>query len=66
MGFRVYPSCANYLLFRADSNLHSKLREKKIAIRNCDNYIGLGPGWYRIAVRLHGENETLIRAIQEV
>ena len=66
LGFRVCPSCANYLLFRADSDLHTKLREKKIAIRNCDNYIGLGPGWYRIAVRLHWENEALVRAIQEV
>ena len=66
LGFQVCPSCTNYLLFRADSRLHTKLIEKKIAIRNCDNYIGLGPGWYRIAVRLHQENETLIRAIQEV
>jgi threonine-phosphate decarboxylase len=65
-GFQVYPSSANYLLFLADADLHTKLKEKKIAIRNCDNYIGLGSGWYRIAVRLHEENEILIRAIKEV
>ena len=66
LGFRVCPSSVNYLLFQAPTCLHTKLRAKKIAIRNCDNYVGLGPGWYRIAVRLHEENEMLIRAIKEV
>lgn len=66
LGFRVIPSHTNYLLFQGAAGLHEKLREKKIAIRNCENYYGLGPGWYRIAVRLHGENEELIRAIREV
>ena len=66
LGFRVCPSSANYLLFHGSGDLHSKLKEKKIAIRNCDNYYGLGPGWYRIAVRLHEENERLIRAMKEV
>ena len=65
-GFQVYPSSVNYLLFQAPPCLHTKLKAKKIAIRNCDNYFGLGPGWYRIAVRLHEENEILIRAIKEV
>ena len=66
LGFRVCPSSVNYLLFQAPACLHTKLRAKKIAIRNCDNYVGLGPCWYRIAVRLHEENEALIRAIKEV
>ena len=66
LGFRVIPSSVNYLLFQAPACLHTKLKAKKIAIRNCDNYFGLGPGWYRIAVRLHEENETLIRAMKEV
>ena len=66
LGFRVIPSSVNYLLFQAPACLHTKLKAKKIAIRNCDNYFGLGPGWYRIAVRLHEENECLIRAMKEV
>ena len=65
-GFHVCPSDANYLLFRADPALHGKLKEKKIAIRNCSNYDGLELGWYRIAVRRREENEMLIRAIKEV
>lgn len=66
LGFRVYPSSVNYLLLQAPACLYTKLKAKKITIRNCDNYVGLGPGWYRIAVRLHEENEALIRAIKEV
>ena len=66
LGFRVIPSSVNYLLFQGPACLHTKLKAKKIAIRNCDNYFGLGPGWYRIAVRLHEENECLIRAMKEV
>lgn len=66
LGFWVCPSHTNFLLFQGDAGLHEGLREKKIAIRNCDNYHGLGPGWYRVAVRLHGENEELIQAMKEV
>lgn len=65
LGFWVCPSHANFLLFQGDAGLPEKLRKKGIAIRNCDNYHGLGPGWYRVAVRLHGENEELIRAMKE-
>ena len=65
-GFWVCPSSANYLLFQGPIDLHRKLSEKGIAIRNCDNYPGLTSGWYRIAVRRHEENETLIAAIGSV
>ena len=66
LGFRVIPSDANYLLFRAAPGLDAALREQGILIRNCENYAGLCPGWYRIAVRTREENEALIRALREV
>lgn len=66
LGFWVCPSQANFLLFHAEDNLHQRLRERGISIRNCRNYHGLGPGWYRIALRLHEENERLIEAMKEV
>ena len=66
LGFRVCPSKANYLLFQGQQDLHQRLRERGIAIRSCSNYHGLGAGWYRIAVRLHEENERLIGAMKEV
>ncbi len=66
LGFWVCPSEANYLLFRGPETLHRDLKKRKITIRNCDNYYGLGPGWYRTAVRRREENEQLIQAIREV
>ena len=60
----VCPSRANYLLFCAPVGLDDMLRREKIAIRNCKNYAGLTPGWYRIAVRLAKENEALVNAIR--
>lgn len=66
LGFWVCPSRANYLLFHAREDLCERLREQGIAIRSCHNYHGFGMGWYRIAVRLHEENERLIQAIKEV
>ena len=65
-GFRVCPSSVNYLLFQGPTDLHRKLKEKGIAIRNCDNYPGLTTGRYRIAVRRHTENEALIAAIGSI
>lgn len=63
LGYWVCPSEANYLFFRGPENLHRALKEQGIAIRSCDNYHGLGRGWYRIGVRLREENEELIKAM---
>lgn len=48
-----------------ETPLHERLFEKGILIRNCDNYSGLGPGYYRICVRRHEDNVKLIGAIRE-
>ena len=66
LGLKVFPSDANFLLFYGPEGLHSALKQYGIAIRNCDNYHGLGAGWYRIAVRLPEENERLIQAMKQV
>ena len=63
-GCFVCPSDANYLLFQGPVGLDDALRKEKIAIRSCANYPGLGPGWYRIAVRLQAENEAFAAALQ--
>lgn len=66
LGFSVCPSEANYLLLRAPVGLGAALLRRGIAIRSCENYPGLGPGWYRIAVRLHEENEALLETMRRV
>ena len=66
LGFTVCPSEANYLLFSAPVGLDKMFLRETLAIRNCENYPGLGPGWYRIAVRLAEENEALLDALRRV
>ena len=57
MGCKVVPGEANYLLFHTrpdgspDADLTARLRTKGVLLRDCSNYAGLGPGWYRTAVR---------------
>ena len=67
MGFRVIPGEANFLLFDSgDPALGEKLRERGILLRDCGNFRGLCPGWYRTAVRTAEENDVLLRALREV
>lgn len=73
MGCKVIPGEANYLLFyhalpdgRPDGTLSARLRTKGVLLRDCSNYAGLGPGWYRTAVRGAEENEAMLRRLREV
>lgn len=66
LGLEVIPSEANFILFYCEFPLDKLLQEHGIAIRNCDNYDGLGKGWFRTAVRLREENELLLAALREV
>ena len=63
LGFDVIPSRTNYILFHADRELREPLLEKGIQIRSCANYLGLGQGWYRVAVKLPEENKQLLEAL---
>ena len=66
LGFKVYPSKANFILFRSDAPLYRLLLNEKIAVRCCGNYVNLDDSFFRIAVRNHCENIVLISKIQEV
>lgn len=67
LGCHVYQSDANFIMFymEHEKGLFEKLAKKKILIRDCSDYVGLGAGYYRVAVRAHEENEALLRAISE-
>ena len=65
-GFTVYPSDANFILFGCDIPLDELLIKEGILIRNCENYSGIGKGYFRVAVRLRSENQALIEAIEKV
>ena len=66
LGLRVLDSRANYLLFQAPETLGEALRQRGAVLRSCANYPGLGPGWYRTAVRTAPENEQLLQTMREV
>jgi threonine-phosphate decarboxylase len=66
LGIKVYPSDANFLLFKTEAPLRDKLIEKGILVRSCANYEGLDEKFTRICVSGREENERLIAAIKEV
>ena len=63
LGFAGVYGDANYILFRGADDLEKQMLRHGILIRSCDNYEGLGDGWFRIAVRTHDENVQLIEAL---
>lgn len=67
LGYRVFPSDANYILFQSrDRELHRKLLDKGILIRDCRDYHGLTGGFYRVAVRTRRENTALLRCLRNI
>ncbi len=66
-GIRVIKGKANYLLFESsDHGLCEKLRRHGVLIRDCADYPGLRPGWYRTAIRTAAENDLLLETLREV
>lgn len=66
LGFRVAPGEANYLLFASPVPLLEPLGRRGILLRSCANYRGLGPQWYRAAVRTEADNRRLEAALEEI
>lgn len=66
LGYKVYDSKANYIFFHGPARLQEKCLQQGVLIRDCSNYRGLSDGYYRIAVRTHGENEKLIQTLNNI
>lgn len=66
LGVKIFGSEANYIFFKEEKDFDKKMFEKGFLIRNCENYIGLSEGFFRIAVRKHEENKSLIKAWNEI
>ena len=63
-GMTVLGGEANFLFFRSpDAALGARLRARGVMVRDCADYRGLGPGYYRAAVRTAPENDALLRAL---
>ena len=65
-GIEVYPPTTNFILFRLEGyrDLPEFLAGRRILIRNCSDFHGLGKDWYRCAVRAPAENDKLVEAIK--
>lgn len=69
LGFRVYPSEANYLLFEdtlEEGTLWHQMKTRKLLIRDCSNYRNLGSGFCRVCVRTPEENQILLQYLHEI
>jgi threonine-phosphate decarboxylase len=71
VGLTVFPAQANYLLLRMDRKLApaSSLKRDifdrdRILIRDCGSFEGLDDWYFRVAIRLPGQNDKLIAAIK--
>ncbi len=66
LNIKYIKSEVNFILFYSVKGLKEALIKKGILIRDCSNYRGLSPGWYRIAVKSREENKRLLKALTEV
>lgn len=66
LGLKVYPSEANYIFFGGPEDLFERCVQQKVLIRDCSNYPGLKKGYYRVAVKLHEQNERLLEAFTNI
>lgn len=67
LGFTVFPSMVNYILFRSDTDFDYRAfcRERGILIRSCGNFEGLDGRYYRVTVKQREENRELLKCLEE-
>jgi threonine-phosphate decarboxylase len=66
LGLTVFPSDANFLLFRSEKPLYTSLLRKGILIRSCENFKGLDLSYFRVGVKTRAENIALTEAVKEI
>lgn len=64
-GLLVYESEANFLLTKGAAGLHELLLSRGILTRSCENFIGLGAEFIRIALTPREQSTALLQALEE-
>ena len=64
-GLTPFAGAANFLLVHGPQGLSERLARRGVLVRGCEPFVGLGPGYFRVAVRGAGENGRLVAAIRE-
>lgn len=65
---KVYPSLANFFLIQNIApceDLFDFLGQRGIYIRACEGFQGLGPGFFRLALRTRKDHEVLLHHLRE-
>lgn len=71
-GLQVFPSAANFLLIQirlphlTAARLAELLTHGRLLIRVCDNFVGLGKRFFRVAVRTRAENRCLLETLRTI
>lgn len=67
-GVEVSGGAANFVLLRLEraQEVLEELRRRKILVRNCANFAGLGEKFLRVAVRSRAENLRLIENLEAI
>ena len=60
----VFAGAANFLLVRGPEGLTECLARRGVLVRGCAPFAGLGPAFFRVAVRGGEENGALVDAIR--
>ena len=69
-GLKIFPPTVNFVLFKvatptlAEKILHD-LRQEKILLRSCANFVGLNNSYLRSAIRSREENLRLLDALKK-
>lgn len=68
LGLTYYPSRANFYLIETGRarEVVSALLDKRLLVRDCSNFRGLGNGHIRVAVKSRRENAMLLRGLSDV
>lgn len=64
LGFEVYPSEANFILFKADRELFEELLRQGIVVRNLNNLIGLEGNFIRMTIGKREENDRVLKLLE--
>ena len=64
-GLQPFPGAANFLLVRGPDGLPGRLAGRGVLVRGCGPFEGLGPEYFRVAVRGDEENWRLVAAVRE-
>ena len=68
---QVFEPTANFVLLKFDTaelaqTVLKKLRQEKILLRNCENFVGLDGRFLRSAIRSHEENLKLLDTLEKI